>query len=96
VSETPPNRDVFEIDNRRSDWEEAPWDQQVSISSTFYEQLFCLNVFFEIFLQLEFGFVIFWQNNICAKAARKMFGKLTTGTILDDETSATNVTRSRE
>ena len=28
VSETPPNRDVFEMDNRRSDWEEAPWDQQ--------------------------------------------------------------------
>jgi len=31
----------------------------VSISSTFYEQLFCMKVFCAAFLQLQFGFVIF-------------------------------------
>jgi len=31
------------------------------------------------FLKLKFGFVIFWQKNISAKAACKMLMKLTTG-----------------
>jgi len=42
----------------------------VLFSSTFYEQLFSTKVFFEAFLYLQFGFVIFWQKNIV---------KLTTG-----------------
>jgi len=50
----------------------------VSISPTFYDQLFGL-VFFAAFLYLQFGFVIFWQNNIGIKADRKMLLKLTKG-----------------
>jgi len=39
-------------------------------------------VFCAAFLELQFGFVIFWQNNrIGAKAAYKMWIKLTTGMI---------------
>jgi hypothetical protein len=49
----------------------------VSISPTFHEQLFNANVFFKAFLYLQFGFVIFWQKNIGAKAARKTLVKLT-------------------
>ena len=33
---------------------------------------------FSAFMCLQFGFVIFWQKEICAKAARKMLVKLTT------------------
>jgi len=55
--------------------------QQVSISPTFYEQLFHIKVFFATFLFLQFGFVIFfWQENIGAKAVCKMLAKLTTAT----------------
>jgi len=50
---------------------------QVSISSTFYEQLFYTKVFFKAFLKLQFGFVIFCWKNISAKAARKILLKLT-------------------
>jgi hypothetical protein len=45
----------------------------------FYEQLFNTKVFFAVFLYLQFGFVIFCQKNISAKAARKLLVKLTTG-----------------
>jgi len=53
---------------------------QVSISSsTIYEQLFCAKVFCSVFLYLQFGLVIFWQNNIDAKDAFKMLVILITG-----------------
>jgi hypothetical protein len=45
---------------------------EVSISSTFNEQFSCMKVFFEAILFSQFGFVIFWQDNFGAKAARKM------------------------
>jgi len=38
-----------------------------------------MKVFCEAFLYLQFGFVIYWQKNIGAKAAHKMLMKLTTG-----------------
>jgi len=44
---------------------------QVAISSTFNEQLFHTKVFFEAFMCLQFGLVIFWLKEIGAKAARK-------------------------
>ncbi len=40
----------------------------MQISPTFYEQLFCTKVFCAAFLKLQFGFVIFWQKEISAKA----------------------------
>jgi len=52
---------------------------QVSISPIFYEQLFCTEVFCTAFLLIQFGFVIFWQKNVGAKAVCKMLVKLTTG-----------------
>jgi len=52
---------------------------KVSISSTFYKQLFCLNLFFVAFLYLRFDFVIFWQKNIGEKAAHKMLVKFSKG-----------------
>ena len=57
---------------------------QVSISPTFYEQLFCTKVFWAAFLYLHCRFVIFWCKEIGAKAARKMLVKLTTG-MPDDQ-----------
>jgi len=51
-------------------------------SPTFYEQLFCTKEFFAAFLQLQFIFVIFWQEKIGEKAARKMLLKLTKGLII--------------
>ncbi len=51
---------------------------QVSISSTFYLSLICTTVFCEAFLQLQFGFVVFWRKNNGKKAACKMLMKLTT------------------
>jgi hypothetical protein len=42
-------------------------------------RFFHSNMFWEAFLCLHKGFVIFWQKNISAKAACKMFMKLTTG-----------------
>jgi len=51
---------------------------QVSITSTFYFQLFCMKVLCTVFLSLGLGFEFFWQNNIGAKASRFMSIKLTT------------------
>jgi len=51
---------------------------QVSISWTFYAQLFRMKVFCTAFFQLQFGFVIFGRKNIGAKAACKRLMKLTT------------------
>ncbi len=51
----------------------------VSISPTFYKQLFQNKVFFKAFIRLQFDFVIFYQNNIDAKAAFKMLLNLTPG-----------------
>jgi len=63
----------------------------VSISPTFYDQLFHTKAFSTAFLYLQVGFVIFWQKNIGEKAARKMLVKLTTGQCLEmaltDETN---------
>jgi len=42
-----------------------------------YKQLFCAKVFGAAFLLLQFGFVIFWQKKIGAKAAHKMLVKIT-------------------
>ena len=53
--------------------------KKVSISPTFYEQLFCTKVLNTAFLCLQLGFVIFWPKKISAKAARKMLVKLTQG-----------------
>jgi len=50
---------------------------KVSILSTFYLQLFHIKVYFEAFLWLQFGFVIFCCKNIGKKAARKLLMKLT-------------------
>jgi len=63
---------------------------QVSISSTFYAQLFfVLNCFFAAFLLLQFGFEFFWQNNICTKdARRKMLMKLTKGICTSSRAAA--------
>jgi hypothetical protein len=51
----------------------------VSISPIFYEQLFHAKAFCAAFMRLQFGFVIFWQKDFCAKAAQKMLVKLTPG-----------------
>jgi hypothetical protein len=51
----------------------------VSISTTFYDQIFWYESVFVAFLNLEFGFVIFCKKNIIEKAVHKMFLKLTEG-----------------
>jgi len=51
----------------------------VSISQTFYEQLYRTKVYCTAFLFSQFGFVIFLKKNIGTKAARKMPGKFTLG-----------------
>jgi hypothetical protein len=51
--------------------------KQVSISPIFYEQLFHIKVFCTAFMCIQFGFVIFRQKDIGAKAAHKMLVKLT-------------------
>ncbi len=43
----------------------------LSISSTFYMWIYCTIVFLEAFLQLHFGFVIFWRKNIGPKGRVK-------------------------
>ena len=48
------------------------YSNQVSISLTFYEQLFCMKVFSAAFLCLQYGFVIYGQMEIDKKAACKM------------------------
>jgi len=50
---------------------------KVSISSTIHKDLFHSKVLFAVFLFIHFDFIIFWANNIGAKAAGKMFIKLT-------------------
>jgi hypothetical protein len=62
--------------------------QQVSISPTFYEQLFCGKVFFVAFLCIEFGFVISNFKNSVAKAAPNFFVELTTVFHFPDATSS--------
>ncbi len=52
---------------------------QVSISPTFYQQLFHTKKYCKAFLYTQFGFVIFWRKNISAKGALKMLVKLTSG-----------------
>jgi hypothetical protein len=49
----------------------------VSISSTFYLNIFHMKVLCTAFLKLQFGFEIFCQKNISTRAARKMLIKLT-------------------
>ena len=51
----------------------------MSISPTFYEQLFCTKVFRAAYLYLRLRFVDFWQKEIGAKAALKMLVKLSPG-----------------
>jgi hypothetical protein len=51
----------------------------VSISPTFYEQLFHTKVICAAFMCVKFGFVIFWQKDFGANAAIKMLVKLTPG-----------------
>ena len=51
----------------------------MSISPTFYEQLFCKKVFSAVFICLPYRFVIILQKEIGAKAAQKMLVKLTKG-----------------
>jgi len=50
---------------------------QVSMSPTFYEQLFRKKVFFKAFLYLQFGIVFSWRKNIGSKTARKTLVKST-------------------
>ena len=57
------------------------YNVKVSISPTFYDQLFCRKVFFEAFMCLQFGFVIFFRKKITAKAFRKMLVTLTIGRV---------------
>ena len=59
---------------------------QVTISPTFYKQLFNAKVFFDAFLYLHFVFVIFWQKeNLPKKLLVKMLVKLTTGDFTPQE-----------
>ncbi len=59
--------DEEDIDNDVDD-DDLESDDQVSISATFYEQLFQTKGFFEVFLYLQHGLVIVWQNNIGYKS----------------------------
>jgi len=49
------------------------------MSPIFYEQLFHTKVFCTAFMCLQFGFVIFWQKDLGAKAAHKILVKSTPG-----------------
>ena len=49
-----------------------------------------MKVFFIAFLCLPFGFVIFWQKEIGAKAVRKLLVKLTSGVDKKIEKSGSN------
>ncbi len=60
----------------------ASGQSQVSISPTFYEQLFRTKVFCAAFMCLQFGLVIFWRKDFGAKVAHKMMVKLTPGVDL--------------
>ena len=52
--------------------------EQVSISPTFYQQLFCTKVFFAAFMCSQFRFVCFGKRKLAPKAACKVFVKLAT------------------
>ncbi len=52
---------------------------QMAISSTFYEQLYCTNVFCTVLIYLQVGLVISLGKNNGAKAACKMLMLLITG-----------------
>jgi hypothetical protein len=56
----------------------------VSISPTFYKQLFFTKVSCAAFMCLQFGFVIFWQKDFGTKAAHKMLVKLAPGPWLSN------------
>jgi len=47
-----------------------------------------MKMFFATFLFIQFGFVVFWQKNIGAKAAHKMLMKLTKGLLQETNRSA--------
>ena len=59
----------------------------VSTSPTFYKQIFCTKVFWSAFMNLQFGFVIFWGKDIGKKGACKMLVKLTTCVFLRSSAS---------
>ena len=50
---------------------------QVSISPTFYEQLYCTKVLCTAFMSLQFQLVFFCRKEIGTKAAHKMLVKMT-------------------
>jgi len=54
---------------------------KVSISPTFYEQLFHTKLFFIALLYVQFGFLIFLPKNLGTKAACKMLVTLTTTVV---------------
>jgi len=55
---------------------------KVSISPTFYKQIFV--TFWEAFLYYQFGFVFFSRENMCTKSARKMLLTLTTQIVIKE------------
>ena len=55
---------------------------KVLISSIFYKQLFCANMFWATFLYIQLVLVYFWQRDIGAKAALKMIVKLSTRLLI--------------
>ena len=63
----------YQFHSRHSSW------KQVSISPTFYKQLFCAKDFRAAFLHLHCRFKLFRRKEIGTKAARKMLVKLTQG-----------------
>ena len=73
---TPEDR---KLHGQRISSEESPTlDDKVSISSTFFEHLFCTNVLRATFLYLQFVFLFFWSKKIVKKVACKMLVKLIT------------------
>ena len=51
----------------------------VTISLTFYEQLYSVKVFCAAFMCLQLGFECFWHKEIGTKPWRNILVKLTTG-----------------
>ncbi len=71
---------------RFGEFANQPWRRnQVWLLPTFHELLFHMKVLCKAFLYLQFGFVIFWQKNIGAKAAHKMLVKFTTAVQTSSE-----------
>ena len=71
----------------RLKWHLKSPSNKVSISPTFYEQLFRTKDFRAAFLYLHCRFKLFWRKEIGAIAARKMLVKLTQGLLLNSVTS---------